>query len=245
MNVNVKFTPSMLGAENELRGATAVVIDTLRATSTIITALMAGAREVIAAATIEEAVGISHRLGTDRTLLGGERGGLKINGFHLGNSPAEYTPEVVSGKTIVLTTTNGALALVKSRQAAHVHCGALLNASAVAEALALEGPAELVFMCGGSGGNFSLEDTIAVGAILSRLAERVEGLRLTDGARVARAIYSEVRHDLPSALSISDHGQALIELGFEHDVRYCAQTDLANAPVPTLIGSSIKPRVGA
>ncbi len=242
MKVTVLFTPAMLGSDTDLRSSSVVVLDTFRATSTIITALAAGAREVIAAATIEEAVAIAHRLGTERTLLAGERGGLRINGFHLGNSPAEYTPEVVHGKTIVMTTSNGTPALVKARQAAHAYCGAMLNAAAVAERAVTNAQGDLLLVCAGSNGNVSLEDTAAAGAIVAEILSLVDNssLLLTDGARVALMTYLDIREDIQRALRTSDHGRALIDLGFAHDVDYCSQLNLADASVPELIGSSIK-----
>ncbi|HVZ41011.1 MAG TPA: 2-phosphosulfolactate phosphatase [Candidatus Kapabacteria bacterium] len=242
MFINVKFAPSMVGSDHDLKQSSVVVIDTLRATSTIIAALMAGAREVIAAATIEEAVAISHRLGTERTLLGGERGGVRIKGFHLGNSPGEYTPEVVHGKTIILTTSNGSGALLKARQAAQTLCGALLNASAVARHLAAGGARDVLLLCSGSGGNVSLEDSLAAGAILAELlaVQDSGSVTISDGARIALWLFNECRNDLPAALRASEHGRALMELGFTDDLDYCARLDIPDAPVPAFAGSSIK-----
>lgn len=240
MKVSVKFTPAMVGPESDLRQASVVVIDTLRATSTIVTALMAGAREIIPAATIEEAVAIAHRLGTDRTLLGGERGGVKINGFPFGNSPLEYTPEAVHGKTIVMTTSNGAGALIKARNAGHGYCASMLNASVIVERLIADSPAEVLLICAGNAGDFSIEDTITAGAIVSGLMERSSDLVVTDSARCARQIFEDVRNDLFAAFSEGDHGRALLALGFENDIRFCSQLDIPDAVVPTMIGSSIK-----
>ena len=242
MKISLKTTPAMLPADAALRHATVVVIDVLRATSTIAAALMAGAREVIPSATIEESVAIAHRLGTDRTLLGGERGALKINGFQLGNSPAEYTPEAVHGKTIVLATTNGSIALLRARNAERILCGALINASAVARQLLALAPEETVLLCSGSGGEFSLEDTLAAGAIATAmLAEADREITVTDGARAALTLFHDFRHDLFGALRSSDHGRILSELGLDDDIRFCSRLDVPDAPVPALVGSSIKP----
>jgi 2-phosphosulfolactate phosphatase len=242
MKISLKPTPAMLPADTALRHATVVVIDVLRATSTIAAALMAGAREVIPSGTIEESVAIAHRLGTDRTLLGGERGAMKINGFQLGNSPTEYTPEAVHGKTIVLTTTNGSVALLRARNAERVLCGALLNATAIARQLLTLAPEETLLLCSGSGGEFSLEDTLAAGAIATAmLAEADREITITDGARAALTLFHDFRHDLTGALRSSDHGRILSELGLDEDIRFCSQLDLDGAPVPALAGSSIKP----
>lgn len=243
MKISVRFAPAMIASESELRGATVVVIDVLRATSTIIAALMAGAREIIPAQATDEAVAIAHRLGTDRTLLCGEQGAVKVPGFHLGNSPAEYTPEAVHGKTIVLTTTNGAPALLKARHAERVICASLLNARAVASLLAELDPPAVILLCSGTYGGFSLEDSLAAGAIIAELKMMVpqERLMIADSARAAAIIFESLRDDLYGALASSDHGRTIAELGFGDDLRFCSQLNIPDAPVPMLIGSSIKP----
>lgn len=234
----------MLPSDAALRHATVVVIDVLRATSTIIAALMAGAREVIPAGTIEEAVAIAHRLGSDRTLLGGEQNALRINGFHVGNSPAEYTAEAVHGKSIVLTTTNGSKALLRAKNAERVFCGALLNASAVARQLLLLQPEEAMMVCSGTGNEFSLEDTLAAGAIITAIlagSQSADDIVVTDGARSALTLFHDFKHDLFGALRSGDHGTILTGAGLEDDIGFCSQLDIPGAPVPTLTGSVIKP----
>lgn len=242
MKVSVKFTPAMLASDADLRRFTVVVIDVLRATSTIVAALQAGAREVIPASTIEEAVAISHRLGTDRTLLGGERGGVKINGFHLGNSPLEYTPEVVHGKTIVMTTTNGSSALLRARNAARCYCGSLLNARAVAQRLVADGPEEVMILCAGTYNDFSQEDALAAGAILAELLSigLPEEPAFTDAARASLRLFAQQADDLPGSFASGDHGRLLLELGYGDDLLFCSRLNIDNAPVPMVIGSSIK-----
>lgn len=240
MKIEVRFTPAMIEATNDVRERTAVVIDTLRATSTIVAALMAGAREIIPVATASDAVGVAHRLGTERTLLCGERGSLRIDGFHLGNSPREYTPGAVGGKTLVLTTTNGTAALLKAQHAERVLCGALMNARAVAEeTVALD--RDVVIICAGTHGRFSIEDTLAAGAIIEAATEFAStSVALDDGARAALALFERDRHDLRSALLAGEHGSALLALGLGDDVDDCARLDIEGAPVPALIDSTIR-----
>jgi 2-phosphosulfolactate phosphatase len=242
MKVSVKFTPTMVASDADLRRFTVVVIDVLRATTTIATALGSGAREVIPAATIEEAVAISHRLGTDRTLLGGERGGVKINGFHLGNSPLEYTPEVVHGKTIVMTTTNGSAALLRARNAQRCYCGSLINARAVALRIAADAPEELMMLCAGTYGDFSQEDALAAGAILAELLslDSATALDLSDGARASLRLFAQMRDDLTGSFGSSDHGRLLLDLGYGDDLAFCSRLNVDGASVPMVIGSSIK-----
>jgi 2-phosphosulfolactate phosphatase len=240
MKIEVRFTPTMIEATSDVRERTAVVIDTLRATSTIVAALMAGAREVIPVATAADAVSVAHRLGTERTLLCGERGSVMIEGFNLGNSPREYTSGSVGGKTLVLTTTNGTQALLKAQHASRILCGALVNARAVAEEIvAIDG--DVVLICAGTHGRFSIEDTLAAGAIIEAVAEfATTSVALDDGARAAVALFERDRHDLRSALLAGDHGATLLALGAEEDIDFCARLDIEGAVVPALVGSTIR-----
>ena len=132
--LNVHFLPAMMNTAN-LAGGTVVIIDILRASSTIITALHNGAKRVIPCGTPEEARQIREQSHADDVLLGGERGGVLIEGFDCGNSPAEYAPGRVAGKTIAFTTTNGTQALLKSAAAETILIGAFVNRRAVAERL--------------------------------------------------------------------------------------------------------------
>ncbi len=241
MDIIVRFTPGMIAAESDIRDRDVVVIDTLRATSTIAAALMAGAREIVPAPAADEAVKIAHRLGADRTLLCGERGARMIAGFHLGNSPREYTPEVVHGKTLVLTTTNGTAALLRCRGASRVVAGALVNARAVARSLADD--AQVTFLCAGTNGGLSLEDTIAAGAIIAELVERLATPpTIDDGARVALRLFEDCSGNLQEAIGATDHGAVLRSLGMEEDIAFCSRLNHFDTAVPELDGSMIRLR---
>jgi 2-phosphosulfolactate phosphatase len=133
-DLRVHFLPELI-APDDLAGSTCVVIDVLRATTTMIYALAAGATAVIPRLTIDDARQRAGVFPAGQAILGGERGGLKIEGFDVGNSPAEYSPAIVGGKTIVLTTTNGTKALLYCQQAAEVLIGAFVNLSAVCSVL--------------------------------------------------------------------------------------------------------------
>src|SRR5256712_7071153 len=166
MKIDVHFTP--LGfAAGDLAGRGVVVIDALRATTTIITALANGAKAVIPAATSEEAVRLASNLEKDGVLLAGERKSLKVEGFALGNSPLEMTPDVVGGKTIVLATTNGTPALVAVQGADPVLVGAPANFKAlVARARAvLDERGGLVIVCSGRQRHFALEESYTAGRL--------------------------------------------------------------------------------
>lgn len=241
MLVDVRFTPSMVQSDSELRHHTVVVVDVLRATSTIIAALAAGAREVIPVETVENAVKVSQRIGSDRALLCGERNSVRIEGFHLGNSPLEYTPQVVAGKTLILTTTNGTAALARTHAAARVFCGAFLNAARLADAIVETGNEVVTILCAGTYGKFSLDDSYAAGAIVSALLDRNgTEISLQDGAAAACRLFTIVADDIVGALATSAHGKTLDDLGFGSDLKYCAQLDMAEAPVPVLDGSLIR-----
>ena len=215
-----------------------MVIDVLRASTTIATALAHGAAAVRPVAGIEEARGLAAVLGAG-TLLGGERGGVRIPGFDLGNSPLEYTPDRVAGKTIVITTTNGTAALHACREAREILVGALVNRTAVAdEVRRLAGdsvPVHLV--CAGTDGEITAEDVLAAGAILDAAAGSVEAL--DESAREAVAFFRrvaaavDVQSGLVAEFRRSPGGSNLVDLGMEADLPVAAAID-SLAVVPRL-----------
>ena len=170
--LNVYALPSLVSAE-ELAGKTVVVIDVLRATTTISCALESEATEVIPCLEIEEAQRIADEFSRDEVVLAGERDGLPIEGFDLGNSPEEYKPETVGGKSVVFTTTNGTRAMGHCRQAARVLLASFLNASAVfKELLTLE---EVHLVCAGTRGQYSRDDILMAGLLVERLERQGTG----------------------------------------------------------------------
>ncbi len=170
--LHVHFLPS-LTTPAELAGGLVVVIDVLRASTTICQALAAGAKAVVPCLEVDEARQTAGRYPAGQAVLGGERRGLRIDGFDLGNSPSEYTPQAVSGRTLVFTTTNGTAALQQCTQAARVLIGAFVNLSAVCgqvqAALAAGGDAHL--LCAGRTGEITGEDVLFAGAIVQQLNE--------------------------------------------------------------------------
>ncbi|MBI3863860.1 MAG: 2-phosphosulfolactate phosphatase [Planctomycetia bacterium] len=220
----------------ELRNGVAVVIDVLRATSTITHALAAGARCVIPCGEVEEARRRRDAFLPASALLGGERQGLRIPGFDLGNSPAEYLPETVRGKSVVFTTTNGTQALIRARDANRVLIGALLNVGAVAATLAgLPEPIHLV--CAGLHGQLALEDLLFAGAIAHRLQLAAPSSDFSeDATQLALNLYETCGRDYDRAASLlrsSRGGRNLIECGLEADIGMCARED-SLALVPEL-----------
>ncbi len=238
MKIDCHFTPEPVD-ELALRDRTVVTIDVLRASSTIITALGNGAREVIPAATVESAMKIAGNLGAGQALLGGERNGRIIAGFNLGNSPAEYTPPRVHGKSIIFTSTNGSQAMVKARYAAELIIGAFVNMSAVTS-LVREGPRDFVVLCSGRNGGFSLEDTVCAGMLIARVAEKQDA-SLSDSAVAAVTLHRRFSRSILKMMRNSDHGRFLEEIGFGADIRYCAAVDSVPV-VPLLDGNVIRLR---
>jgi 2-phosphosulfolactate phosphatase len=167
--LNVYALPKFVTPE-ELEGGTVVVIDVLRASTTIVYALEAGAREVVPCGEVGEARAIAAQLPPGEAVLGGERGGLKIDGFDLGNSPTEYTPERVGGRTVVFTTTNGTQAMLRCRKAGRVLIGAFVNATAILEELASGEQVHL--LCAGTRGEFSRDDILLAGLLVDWLQRR-------------------------------------------------------------------------
>lgn len=216
----------------EVEGSTAVVIDVLRATSTIVEALAAGARAVYPTISSEEAIRLANSLGRDDTLLCGERKGLKVEGFDLGNSPAEFTEERVRGKRLVMSTTNGTRAFLAVEDADRVIAASLLNLSAAARAVS--GAERLVLVCSGRENRFSLEDALCAGMILRALegdgrARKGKRSRSSDldSDDASRAVLALIRgHELTTDLLLqTGAGVALVEVGLQDDVLYCASQD--------------------
>jgi 2-phosphosulfolactate phosphatase len=215
-----------------VRGAHVVVIDVLRATTTIATALANGAAGVIPVAEPEDAIALGNRLGRDRVLFGGERESQRIEGFELDNSPASFTASIVAGKTILLTTTNGTRALRAMSNAASVRTAALVNRTAVADALAHE-DGDIVIVCAGEANGFALEDALGAGALVDTLLTLIGNVELCDGARAAALLYRGVANRLADAIASADHAQSLAHKGFAGDVTRCAALDTLDV-VPTL-----------
>jgi 2-phosphosulfolactate phosphatase len=224
--LDVAATPAHSSARAP--AASVVVIDVLRATSTIVTALGNGASGIVPVRETEEAIAVMHRLGRDRSLLCGERDSRAIAGFDLDNSPASYTRERVAHKTLILTTTNGTRALVEAaRGSAVVYCAAMLNRAAIVERLAA-GEGNVLLLCAGSEGALSFEDTLCAGAIVDALVHRHQRLPITDAARAAATIYTANAKRLTTAIASGTHAASLVEKGFAADIAACAKLDVSD-----------------
>ena len=213
----------------ELHGGVAVVIDLLRASSTIVHALGAGALRVLPCLEVDDARAYAAGHPDEPLALGGERGGELIEGFDLDNSPLSYTPERVAGKTVVFTTTNGTRALLRSSEAERVYVGAFANLSALLSLLADE-PRPVHLVCAGTRGQVSADDCLCAGAISAGLAAaRGRSGWEDDSARLVTEFFLANSQDegaLLGALRSSVGGRDLLELGFDADIVRCGTWDL-------------------
>jgi 2-phosphosulfolactate phosphatase len=237
--VRVHLLPALI--QCPLTNGAAVAIDLLRASTTIVHALAAGAVRVIPTLTIEEACDQREALrDTPRVLLAGERAGVRIEGFDLGNSPAEFTPARVAGTTIIFTTTNGTKAILASREARRVLVGCFANLSAVEAALAHEQHVHLV--CSGTNSEPTLEDTLFAGALAARLARRGFAAA-NDQALLALEAWNAMSarpEGLLGALRVSRGGRNLARINLIGDIEECARID-TRPLVPELIDGSLVP----
>lgn len=229
-DVHVHLLPNLFEPE-EFRGGVAVILDILRASTTIVHALAHGAARVIPTGEVAEARRVAGGLPVGSVLLGGEREGLQIEGFDLDNSPFAYTPELVKGRTIVFTTTNGTRALLRSDRADRVLIGSFVNLQAIVDDLAQEErPVHLV--CAGTKGKVTLEDALCAGAIVGRLLERCglpDAAWDDDQLQLALDHYRRrvARPDgLLQALRQGYGGRNCRRLGFDDQIERAAECDL-------------------
>jgi 2-phosphosulfolactate phosphatase len=236
--ISLYATPREFTDDN-LRGTVAVVIDVLRSSSTIAAAVASGAREVIPVSTPAEAGELAMRAGRDATLLCGERDGRRIEGFDLGNSPVEYTPDRVAGRTLVFASTNGSPVMVRVRTSDRVFVGGFNNFSAVvANILAAAKP--VAILCSGRLEQFSYEDFVCGGKFVAALQSQWSGTaELNDAARAAAELFQTLHGDISRVLRESTHGKYLASIGFESDLDFCAQVDSLPV-VPMLVEGKIK-----
>lgn len=236
MTINTILSPLELPAlaRRDLRASACVVFDILRATSTFVTALHHGAAGIIPVSEIAEAVAL--RRANPRLLLAGERDGVRIRAaqsgevdFDFGNSPREFTPERVRGKTIVSTTTNGTRALQACAKAKVVLAASFLNLTATAEFL--RGEPDILLVCAGTGDQPAAEDILAAGALVEALASgKSTQVNKSSNSTSARTAYVQAMlTNLTKAIGSSQNGQRLLaNPDLRDDVAFCAQRDVFN-----------------
>ena len=218
MRVSVLFSPAGAAVD----GPCAVIIDVLRATTTLTVALGNGARGVFPVATPQEAIAL--RASRPDTLACGERDGRIVPGFDLGNSPYEYTAEAVRGKTLAFASTNGSLAMRVAGGAHRRVLAAFVNARAVVDRI--RGEPEVAIVCAGKLGGFSLEDAACAGLLIARL--EAHGSVTSDAAaRLARALAPADAGELRALMEGASHARDLATMGsaYARDLEFCVGLD--------------------
>lgn len=226
MKIDVIISADNIKSEY-LENKVVVIIDMLRATSVITTALANGAKQVFPILTVEEAFDKKKELLDlgEEVILGGERRAIKIEGFDLSNSPLEYTKHSVNGKTIILSTTNGTRAINLSLKAEEIIIGSTLNARAVALELKKINK-DIVFINAGTNGEFSMDDFICSGYMISLLSE-ISTSDLSDISKTAKYIY-ERNTNLIDYIKEARHYNVLKTLNLMNDLEYCCKKDILN-----------------
>lgn len=205
--------------EEDIKGKQVIIIDVLRATSVITTALANGAREVIAVREIDEALALRE----EGCVMGGERKALKIEGFDLSNSPLEYTREAIGGKRIIMTTTNGTNAISRSTSAEKIMIGCMLNGRAVARHIAESGK-DTVIACAGTKGKFSIDDFVCAGKMLYDLKEICDA-DMDDMCSAAYIAYKDHKENVLDYVKHAAHYKYLLSIGLQDDIEYCFKED--------------------
>lgn len=208
----------------------AIAVDVLRATTTMATVLASGGEAVQVFSDLEQLMQASNSWPPEQRLRAGERGGAKVAGFDMGNSPLDCTPERVQGRRLFISTTNGTRALQRVQDAPAVLAAAFVNRASVVEYVLAQQP-EIVWIVGsGWEGSFSLEDTACAGAIAHSLLKQtnlpLEELAGNDEVIAAIALYFQWQDDLVGLFQQASHGKRLLRLDCQEDLKYCAQTDI-------------------
>ncbi|HVU08420.1 MAG TPA: 2-phosphosulfolactate phosphatase [Verrucomicrobiae bacterium] len=246
MKIETILTPAELPAlaQCDLRATACVVFDVLRATSTFVTALHNGAKEIIPVSEISEALQIKKT--RPDVLLAGERKGVKIRAdgidFDFGNSPREFIPEKIHGKTIVSTTTNGTRALRTCLGAKMVLASSFLNLNATAQFLRENNPENVLLICAGTGENKADEDILAAGALIELLAARADARPIvSDSAKIALRFYTESKSTLTAVVANSENARHLLAIPeLRDDVSFCLQRDIFPLVAPMTADGAIR-----
>ena len=221
-----------------LPGATAVVIDVFMATTTLLTILENGARNVYPVSGLGEADEVLAKLDAERVLRGGEQDAARIEGYDHGPFPEEYAPEVVDGKDVIFVTTNGTRAITDAAPAERVLLATLRNAPAVARYLEASDLDSIYFVCAGSAGRFTVEDFLGAATILSEMD--MEGWRLNDAAWLALDFAGRHADDVSGALKRSRAGRWFVEHDRMDAFDFVADVGASDL-VPEVVGGKLRP----
>src|SRR3981081_3601500 len=226
MRLEVYFTPNERKPADTV-GRLVVIVDVLRASTTVATALGNGAKTVIPLLGADEVITRSKEFARSGVTLAGEQNMLPIAGFDLGNSPQEFTREAVEGKTILLTTTNGTRALLGVSGARDIVIASYVNFTAVLAMmkLAARSNTDITIICGGEEGSFTLEDAACAGRLVRAIPKRSESVLANDAASASVLIERKYGDNIEKIFKESNHGQALESAGFGDDLAAAAAVD--------------------
>jgi 2-phosphosulfolactate phosphatase len=232
MQINTVSTVEEISPEH-LHGRTVIVIDVLRATSTIVTALDSGFASIIPVKTADEALSLR----SINTVIAGEWHCKKIDGFDYNNSPTVLKKKDHKGKHLVLLTTNGTKAIEKAAQADWLLIGSFLNAKAcVKEAMRKNN--DITIYCAGTRNEFAFEDGLAAGMMVHLLKKQVSSIETCDFSDAMEACFLQLAERIPKLLFTTTTGKRLVENQYEEDIQYCSQTDISQI-VPIAKGNRI------
>lgn len=231
-NLDVCLTPALFGLY-DAGGSVVVVIDILRATSSMCVAFHHGVRSIVPVATLDESMAYRKK----GFLVGAERRGEPVAGFDLGNSPFSYMQDHVRDRDIALTTTNGTQAIQTAKGAALIAIGSFLNITALSNWL-LSQNRDVILLCSGWKGAFNLEDTLFAGAVAHLLTDEFSFTDHRDSALAAMNLYSLARKDMYGFLEQSSHRKRLERLQIEDDIAFCLKPDYTDA-IPVMVGDAI------
>ncbi|MDQ1265239.1 MAG: 2-phosphosulfolactate phosphatase [Bacteroidota bacterium] len=245
MKIDTFLTPYFPEKEQQFNDSIVVMLDVLRASTTVCAALYNGAKEIIPSESHDKAVHIFSSLSREIRFLGGETNGLKPNGFDAGNSPLEYTPEAVKGKTVILSTTNGTKIFQKAKQAKIRLIGGFVNITSVINYIVKiylhENNKDLnvTILCAGTNGRLSYEDTLCAGAYIHLLKQNFSESNMTDTVLVANDLYNLHSSDMKNFIKDREHAVILQAAGFGNDIEAALSYDIYPV-VPIFSGSGIK-----
>lgn len=228
-NINVILIQSVIHDDLQLKDKNVIILDVLRATTTITTALAHGAKEIIPTESISTAVRVAK--GSKNSLLCGERNGKIVDGFNLGNSPFEYSPEAVKDKSLIFSTTNGTTAIIKSKFAKNCILCSFINISAIVE-FVNNIDEDFTIICSGKLNDFCLEDVVCAGLLLNKLSagrtinmkdSEIAALNLCNDLAMLLNVPSQDK--ILKMFQLSEHGKYLSTIGFDKDLEFCSKID--------------------
>jgi 2-phosphosulfolactate phosphatase len=234
MKLSIFHTPELTPATDI--ADCAIAVDVLRATSTMVTALAAGAEAVQAFSDLDELIQVSEHWDPEKRIRAGERGGAHVEGFDFGNSPLDCTTEKVKGKRFFISTTNGTRTLQRIQDSSIVLAAALINRQAIVDYILEHQPQTVWIVGSGWEGSFALEDTVCAGAIVDQLTTQLgctlADLAANDEVVGAVSLYQQWRDRLLELFHHASHGKRLLRLDCNDDLKYCSQLDiLGTVPV--------------